>query len=81
MGLGGFAVRLGDLWIYEDEIRSVERCGCAEVGLAGGLEFAFARKREGRHSKEPPVSNGCCWVWNGAQIGLPQGGRQIAAYP
>ena len=24
MGLGGFAVRLGDLWISEDEIRSVE---------------------------------------------------------
>jgi hypothetical protein len=32
--------------LYEDEIRSVA-VGCAEVGLAGGLEIAFARKRKG----------------------------------
>ncbi len=32
--------------LYEDETRSVA-VGYAEVGLAGGLEIAFARKREG----------------------------------
>jgi hypothetical protein len=31
---------------YEDEIRSVA-VGYGEVSLAGGLEIAFARKREG----------------------------------
>ena len=31
--------------LYEDEIRSVA-VGYANVGLAGGLEIAFARKRK-----------------------------------
>ncbi len=38
---------------YEDESRSVA-VGYGEVGLAGGLEIAFARKREERLPKEPP---------------------------
>ncbi len=42
-----------DLLPHEDESRSVA-VGYVEVGLAGGLEIAFARKREERLPKEPP---------------------------
>ena len=38
-------IRRSMVLLHEDEIRGVA-VGCAEVGLAGGLEIAFARKRE-----------------------------------
>ncbi len=37
--------------LYEDEIGSVAEIG--EVGLAGGLEIAFARKRGPRRNRPP----------------------------
>ena len=47
----------GNLLLYEDAIRSVA-VGCAEVGLAGGLEIAFARKREGGTRRNRPARIG-----------------------
>jgi len=36
-GLGGFAVRLSDLWIYEDEIKSVQGPDAGKGGSLSGL--------------------------------------------